>query len=169
MLIDRNAHLLNSGFCPVIHFSPVERVKPVSEYLGNQIAFLWLAVEKDVLCRVKSRDQRKLLVHHSDSGSDRLKRRCKRHLLPVDQDISAVAACRSDIRCAKEDLHERRFSRSILSDKAEDFALLQLQVDICQHLIAKEVLFNVPHLKKRRFFVVHNSQICLPVIVPIVT
>ena len=126
VLIDRHAHLLDSGLGSFVHFLAIERIQSVSKYLRNDITLLGLTVEQNVLCRVKTRNQGKFLVYHTDTGRDRLKGRAERNLLSVDQDISAVAACRSDVRGTEEDLHQRRLSCTVLTAQTKNIAFIEL-------------------------------------------
>ena len=94
-------------------------------------------------------------MHHADAGSQRVKGRFKLHLLAVDQNIALIAAGLADHVHTEEDLHERALTGAVFAAEAQDLTCLQREVDIRQHLVAEEVLFDAAHLQKRSCTVLH--------------
>ena len=94
-------------------------------------------------------------MHHADAGRDGVKRRGKLHFFPVYEDVSPVAAGLRDHVGAEENAHKCRLAGAIFSDKADDFAFSDREVDVRQHLISEEILADIPHLKERCLCFVH--------------
>ena len=161
MAVDRHAHFFNRFLSRLIHGLPVQGVQTVSKDLREEVPLFRFAVQDNVLFRLKARDQGKLLMYHADARLDGIKRGRKRDFLAVQKDLSPVTASLRNVCSTKEDLHQRGLAGAVFTDQSQDLTGFQLQIDICQHLIAEKVLFNIPHLQKRRFLFTHKS--CLPV------
>ena len=75
--------------------------------------------------------------------------------LAIHPDLAAVSPGLADHVRAEENAHESGFSRAVFPDEPDDLALMEGQIDVREHLIAEEVLSDVPHLKERSFFIAH--------------
>ena len=97
-----------------------------------------LSVEQNVFSGREAGDQRKLLMDHADARSKRVKRRGESDLLPVYENVSAVAARFPDNVHSEKNLHEGAFTGTVFPDKTENLARLQREVDIREDLVAEK-------------------------------
>ena len=156
MLVDMNAHLLD-GFCRAfVHLLVVKRIEAVAEDFGDHVGFLRLAVKQNVFCRREAGNQRKLLMHHADTGFERIKRRREGNLLAMNQHVAAVAAGFPDDVHAEQDFHQGAFTGAVFTDKPQHLALAKREVDVRQNLVAEKVLLDISHLQQRSVVIYHS-------------
>ena len=154
--VDVDAHFFNGCRCTAVHLLIIERVQTAAEHLGDDVFLLGLTVEQNILRRRKAGDQRKLLMHHADTGCQCVKGGVEGDLFTVDENISAVPAGLTDDVHAEEDLHQRALARTVFADKAEHLALAERKADIREDLIAEEILFDAAHLQQRSVVIFHK-------------
>ena len=71
-----------------------------------------LGPENDILGNRHRIDQHKMLMHHADAQCDSIVRIPDRHRISVQRDLAAIRRVKTI-----NDLHRRRFPRTILSDQ----------------------------------------------------
>ena len=99
-----------------------------------------LTVQKDVFCNTQMRDQRQLLVNGADPQVLGALRVMDLHRLSLVKHGSPVFGIH-----AGDNLDQRRFPGSILTDKPQNLAGIDLKVHILQGLDAGETLGNAFH------------------------
>ena len=106
-------------------------------------------------------------MHHADARRQGVEGRAEGRLLPVDEDVAAVAAGLPDDVHAEEDLHQRALARAVLSAQAQDLPRAQGEIDVGEHLVAKEVLLYILHLKQGGPIICHTSTLPIHTLVHI--
>ena len=101
-----------------------------------------LDTEDDVLGDGHHRDEHEVLVHHPDTGLDRLASRRERCGLAVDADLSPVRPVK-----AVEDVHERRLAGAVLPEQCVHFTATDVERDPVVGHDARKLLADVPHLE----------------------
>ena len=145
--VDLEAHFVNGGFRTPGHFVVIESVQTLAEDLGDHVAFFRFTVEKNVLCGGEARNQGELLMDHADPGGQRIERCREADRIPVQQNLTLIAASFPDHVHTKKDFHERALSGAVFAAETEHFTLGQRQVDVGQNLVAEEILFDVAHFQ----------------------
>jgi hypothetical protein len=103
-----------------------------------------LAAEKDVLGDGQIGRDAQFLMHHADTGRERVARRTKAHLMPVETKLARVIAMH-----AGDDLHQRRLAGAVLADETMDLAGLEHEADIAQGRDAAEGFRDAQKLDDR--------------------
>ena len=156
MLIDVNAHLFDGFRRAFVHLLIIEGIETVAEDLGDHVALFRFAVEQNIFCRREAGNQGKFLMHHADSGLERVKRRREGDLLAMNQHIAAVAAGFPDDVHAEQDFHQCTFTSAVFTDQTQHFALAKRKVDVRQNLIAEKVLLDISHLQQWSIVIYHS-------------
>src|SRR5450756_2223096 len=120
-----------------------------------------LTVEKDVLSGGEPWDQRELLVNHANACLEGIKRVLKTDFLAIDVDLADIASGLGNDAHPEQDIHQGRLAGTILSDKTEDLAAVQVEGDIGQDPVSKVFSGNALHFKQRLLFghLYHLSEI----------
>ena len=143
-----NAHLLDGRLGPFIHFFIVQGIQPVTENLGQNRLLLGLTIEQNILLGRKAGNQRKLLMHHADTGSQGIKGRRKADGLAIQEDVTAVAAGFPNHIHTEEDLHQGRLTGTVFADQAQDLAGFQSKVNVFENLVPEEVFLDISYLQQ---------------------
>ena len=104
-----------------------------------------LVAKDDVLGDGQWRNQHEMLVHHADAEPDRVRRAMDGGRVAVDDDLAAVGADQS-----VDDVHQRRLSGPVLSQKRVDLAPLDDQVHVVIRPELSEGLDDPAKLQRRR-------------------
>ena len=76
-------------------------------------------------------------------------------LLPVQDDLAAIASRFPDHGRAEKNPHQGGLSGSVFAHQSDDLTLPDGQVDVCQYVVRKKIFFDIPQFKKRSIFVIH--------------
>ena len=100
--------------------------------------------EEHVLDDVEVVAQREVLIHDLDPENGRIPRPVDRDRFAIEADLAGI-----DRVDAGQALHERRLARPVVPDECGDLALIDVEVDIVQHVHRTEALVDAPHRQQR--------------------
>ncbi len=92
--------------------------------VGERAAGGWQS-QGDVLRNGQGGHQHEVLVDHPDPEVDRIRRRGDRDRPAVEQDLPFIRVIH-----AIQDLHQRAFSRAVLTQQGMDLARLHIKIDV---------------------------------------
>jgi hypothetical protein len=106
-------------------------------------------VEKDVLGSGEPWDQRKFLVNHANACLEGIMWVPKTNFLAIDVNLAGIASGLGNDAHPEEDVHQGRLAGTILANKAEDLAAVQVDGDIGQDPVSKVLLGDALHSQQR--------------------
>ena len=155
--VDIHAHHFDGGGSTLVHLCAFQYIHTISEYFGDHVFPGWFSVQQYVFCGSKAGDQGKFLMHHANAGFNGIKRRREVDGFAVQDDLTAISAGLADHVRSEKDPHESGLAGTVFAHQSDDFSFTQRQVDVCQDLVAEEILLDVFHFEKRSKLLVHVS------------
>ena len=98
--------------------------------------------DKHVFVNRQIVNQVQFLMDERDARVKRLRRRIKRFLFAVQQDIARIR-----LQNAAQNIHQRRFARAVFAQQGTDFALAQLKAHGLEHLVGTERFADSVHFQ----------------------
>ena len=100
----------------------------------------------------KAGDQHEVLMHHADAELDRLAGRLDPHLPAVEKDRPLRRLVKTD-----QNVHQRRFARTVFAEQGMDLALGYGQIDIVVRIEVTESFADVLHAQQ--FFQLNHAPL----------
>src|SRR5450830_520877 len=95
---------------------------------------------------------RELLVNHANACLEGIIWVLKTDFLAIDVDLAGIASGLGNDVHPEQDIHQGRLAGTILSDKTEDLAAVQVEGDIGQDPVSKVFFGNALHFQQRLLF-----------------
>jgi hypothetical protein len=121
---------------PEFPHAPLDRTRPYAE----RTSLAAVIAEDDVFGDGERLDQPEVLVHHADSGVDRIARGGESRWLAVEPDLALVGVVE-----AGEDVRERRLAGAVFAEQSVHLAYGRLEVDAVVRDDAREALDDPAH------------------------
>ena len=151
-MVQRSARICLHGF-------HIQTFQIFAQHTADRVGTADLTVQLDILRDGKAREQHELLMHHADALGHRVMRRGDGRLLAVEIDFAAEAACFVDDRHAEQHVHQRRFTRTVLSKERMDLTFFHRKGNALKYRVFPVLLTNVFHLKN--IVCVHEKPLSL--------
>src|SRR5450830_49151 len=146
------------------HFGKVQCLQAGPKKLRHDVVMQDFTVKKDIFGGGEPWDQRELLVNHANACFEGVEWVLKIDFLAIDVDLAGIASGLGNDAHPEEDVQEGRLAGTVLYDKAEDLAAVQVEGDIGQDPGSKVFFGDALHFQQRLMSHVITSQRLIVVI-----